>query len=153
MSTDAKCRLASASFAALLILPVFWPSPVVGVNQLCCNAVLAVDDLSFLGREAPSWDVVFWWIAGVLALAILQDVREIRSVAAEFRETRFHFSARTAIALAASALIVAGLWIFIDAPATAFSERIATDNVQDWIRLANRFGGGMNPVMIIGFFL
>jgi len=153
MSTDAKCRLASAAFAALLILSVFWPSPVVGVNQLCCNAHLSVDDLSFLGREAPSWDVMFWFIAGVLALAILQDVREVRSVAAEFRETRFHLGARTAIALAASALIVAGLWIFVDAPATTFSERIATDNVQDWIRLANRFGGGMNPVMIIGFFL
>jgi membrane-associated phospholipid phosphatase len=153
MSTDAKCRLASAAFAAMLILSVFWPSPVVGVNQICCNANLSVDDLSFLGREAPSWDVVFWCIAGVLALAILQDVREFRSVASEFRATRVSLGVRPAIALAGSALIVAALWIFVDAPATAFSERIATDNVQDWIRLANRFGGGMNPVMIIGFFL
>ena len=153
MSTDAKCRLASAAFAALLILSVFWPSPVVGVNQLCCDVHLSVDDLSFLGREAPSWDVVFWFIAGVLALAILQDVHEFRSVATEFRGTRFILGVRTAIAVGASALLVAGLWIFIDAPATAFSERIATGDVQDWIRLANRFGGGMNPVMIIGFFL
>ena len=153
MSTDAKCRLASAAFAALLILSVFWPSPVVGVNQLCCDARLSIDDLSFLGRESPSWDVVFWCIAGVLALAVLQDVREMRPVAAEFRATRVRLGIRTAVALVASAVLVASLWMFVDERATAFSERIATDNVQDWIRLANRFGGGMNPGMIIGFFL
>ena len=153
MSTDVKCRLASAAFATLLILSVFWPSPVVGVNQICCNAHLSIDELSFLGREAPSWDAVFWCIAGVLALAMLQDVREVRAVASEFRATRVHFGARAAVAFVVSALVVAGMWIAVDARATAFSERLVTDSVQDWIRLANRFGGGMNPVMIIGFFL
>jgi membrane-associated phospholipid phosphatase len=153
MSTVAKCRLASVAFAALLILSVFWPSPVVGVNQICCNAQLSVDDLSFLGREAPSWDVVFWCIAGVLALTVLQDVREVRPVAAEFRATRVRLGIRTAVAFVVSAVLVAALWMFADERAAAFSERIATDSVQDWIRLANRFGGGMNPVMIIGFFV
>ena len=153
MSTDAKCRLASAAFAALLILSVFWPSPVVGVNELCCDTRLSIDDLSFLGREAPSWDVVFWCVAGVLALAVLQDVRDMRAVAAEFRATRARLGIHTAVALVASVLLVAALWMFVDARATVFSERIAADGVQDWIRLANRFGGGMNPVMIIGFFL
>jgi undecaprenyl-diphosphatase len=153
MSTDAKCRLASAAFATLLILSVFWPSPVVGINQICCNAHLSVDELSFLGREAPSWDAMFWCVAGLLALSMLQDVRELRPVAVEFRATRPRIGARTAIALVISAIIVAGMWMFVDARGTAASERIATDNVADWIRLANRFGGGMNPVMIIGFFL
>src|SRR5438067_1971937 len=153
MSTDGKCRLATAAFATLLILSVFWPSPVVGINQICCNAHLSVDELSFLGREAPSWDAVFWGIAGLLALAMLLDVREVRPVAVEFRATRPRFGARMALALVISAIIVAGVWLLVDARATAVSERIATDNVEDWIRLANRFGGGMNPVMIIGFFL
>ena len=148
MSTDAKRRLASAAFVAVLILSVFWPAPVVDMNAICCNAPLTVDDLSFLGREAPSWDVVFWCIAGLLALAMLQDVHEVRF---EFR--RPHFSWGMAVAIVVSAVAVAAIWMFVDAPATALAERVATDSVQDWIRLANRFGGGMNPVMIIGFFL
>ena len=151
MSIDAKRGLASAAFIALLILSVFWPAPVISVNAICCNAHLTVDDLSFLGREAPSWDVVFWCMAGILTLAMLQDVHEFRSVATEFR--RPHFGVPATIAIVVSGVAVAAIWMFVDAPATALSERVATDSVQDWIRLANRFGGGMNPVMIIGFFL
>ncbi len=59
----------------------------------------------------------------------------------------------TAVAFAVSALGVVAIWIYVDAPVTAWSERIASGDVQDWIRYANRFGGGMNPVMVIGFFL
>jgi len=149
MSIDAKRSLASAAFVALLILSVFWPSPVVGVNAICCNAHLTVDDLSFLGREAPSWDVVFWCFAVLLALAMIQDVREVRFP--EFH--RPHLNLRMTIAVFVSAGAVAAIWMFVDAPVTALAEHVATDSVQDWIRLANRFGGGMNPVMIIGFFL
>ena len=147
MSIDVKRGLASAAFVALLILSVFWPAPVVSVNAICCNAHLPIDDMSFLGREAPSWDVVFWCFAGLLALVMIQDVREVR-----FAKVHAHFGARMAIAIVVSAVAVAAIWMFVDAPVTALSERAATDNVQDWIRLANRFGGGMNPVMIIGFF-
>ncbi|HEY6842701.1 MAG TPA: hypothetical protein VI391_00920, partial [Thermoanaerobaculia bacterium] len=68
MSIDARRAAASWAFVALLILSVFWPAPVIAVNDVCCHAPLSVDDLSFLGREAPSWDVVFWCIAGVFAL-------------------------------------------------------------------------------------
>src|SRR6266513_3578165 len=114
MSTDAKCRLATVAFATLLILSVFWPSPVVGINQICCNAHLSVDELSFLGREAPSWDAVFWCIAGLLALAMLRDVREIRPVAVEFRATGPRIGGRTAIAVVISAIVVAGTWMFVD---------------------------------------
>jgi membrane-associated phospholipid phosphatase len=152
MSIDAKRATASWAFVALLILSVFWPSPVIAVNDACCHAPLSVDDLSFLGREAPSWDVVFWCIAGVFALALLQDVRELRPVAGEWRAVRFHFNAPILIAFIFSGALVAAIWLFIDARATAASERIASGNVEDWIRLANRFGGGMNPVMIIAFF-
>src|SRR5581483_6217083 len=117
MSIDAKRRIASAFFVALLILSVFWPSPVVEANHLCCNAPLSVDDLSFLGREAPSWDVVFWCIAGLFALAMLQDIREFRPVADEWRTTRFHMNARILIAFVFSGALVAAIWLFVDARA------------------------------------
>src|SRR5581483_1880857 len=139
MSIDAKRAAASWAFVALLILSVFWPSPVVAVNDVCCHAALSVDDLSFLGREAPSWDVVFWCIAGVFALALLQDVREFRPAAEEWRAMRFHFNVRTGLALIYSAVLVAAIWLYVDARATALAERIVSDDVEDWIRLANRF--------------
>jgi len=152
MSIDAKRRLASAAFIALLILSVFWPSPVVAVNDVCCHAALAVDDLSFLGREAPSWDVVFWCIAGVFTLALLQDIRDFRAAGREWRAMRAHAGARIAIAFVFSAIAIAAMWLYADASVTALSERVASGEVEDWIRIANRFGGGMNPVMVIGFF-
>src|SRR5258708_37689934 len=71
MSIDAKRRVASAAFLALLALSVFWPAPVIAINDACCHAALRVDNLSFLGREAPSWDVAFWCLAGLLLLAIV----------------------------------------------------------------------------------
>jgi membrane-associated phospholipid phosphatase len=153
MSIDAKRRLASAAFVALLILSVFWPSPVVTVNQLCCHAPLPIDELSFLGREAPAWDVVFWCITGVFALALLQDAHDFREIGTEFRATQLRMKMMTAFAVLGAAVVVTLTWIYADSPVTAWSERIASDAVQDWIRIANRFGGGMNPVMIIGFFL
>ncbi|HEY8131354.1 MAG TPA: phosphatase PAP2 family protein [Thermoanaerobaculia bacterium] len=153
MSIDAKLRLASAAFVALLILSVFWPSPIVTANQLCCHAVLPIDELSFLGREAPAWDVVFWCITGIFALALLQDAHDFRDVVQEFRATRLRIGMMTVVAVLGAAIVVAVIWIFADSPVTAWSERIASDEVQNWIRIANRFGGGMNPVMIIGFFL
>ena len=72
MSIVDKRRYAAAAFLVLVTLSVYWPSPVVSVNRLCCDATLGVDELSFLGRESPSWDVVFWFLAGVLALLIVQ---------------------------------------------------------------------------------
>src|SRR2546430_16989610 len=74
MSIDAKRRLASSAFVSLLALSVVWPAPVVSLNALCCRAAIAIDDLSFLGREAPSWDVAFWCLAGLLLIAILRSV-------------------------------------------------------------------------------
>ncbi len=153
MSIDAKRRLASAAFVALLILSVFWPSPVVAINQLCCHAALPIDELSFLGREAPGWDVIFWCITGLFALALLQNAHNFRDIADEFRATQIRVSISTAIGVIAAAIVVAMLWIYSDAPVTAGFEQIASEEVQDWIRIANRFGGGMNPVMVIGFFL
>src|ERR1700744_4631332 len=72
MSIDAKRHTAAAAFVALLVLALFWPAPVLTVNDVCCHARLPIDDLSFLGREAPSWDVVYWGVAGIFLIALLQ---------------------------------------------------------------------------------
>ena len=155
MSTDAKRHVAAAAFIALLVLAVFWPSPVIDVNRLCCHAALPIDDLSFLGREAPSWDAVFWCIAGLLVIAILQSA-ESRDFADGWRVARRSrlVVPRGAIALlVAGAAIVAVAWRTADSPVTAWSERIQSERIEDFIRITNRLGGGMNPAMIVIFFL
>jgi membrane-associated phospholipid phosphatase len=155
MSIDAKRRLAAAAFIALLALSVFWPAPAIDINQLCCHAHLTVDNLSFLGREAPAWDIAFWCIAGLFLLALLHsgknsDFGEISTVV---RATRIRLRKMDALIVVVSAIVVAIVWRFADAPITAFAERIQSSNVEDTIRIANRFGGGMNPAMVVVFFL
>jgi membrane-associated phospholipid phosphatase len=153
MSIDTKRRIASAFFVVLLILSAWWPSPIVSVNRLCCDAALGIDELSFLGRESPSWDVVFWCLVGLFALALLQNTTSFNSVPEQFRATRLRLHWGLAAATVVAAVIVALIWRYADSPITAWAEAITSDRVEDWIRIANRFGGGMNPVMIIGFFL
>jgi len=150
MSIDGKRRLAATAFVALLLLSVFWPEPVVDVNRLCCHAALGVDDLSFLGREAPRWDVVFWCLAGLFALVLMHPTGEKR----DYTLPRIHaaFSPRIIVFFAAAAILVAVVWRFADAPVTAWAERIQSDAVQDAIRLTNRLGGGMNPALVVIFF-
>src|ERR1051325_2482902 len=153
MSIDGKRRLASAAFLAMLALSVFWPSPIVSVNRLCCNASLGVDELSFLGRETAVWDVTFWCLIGLFALALVDwsaDWREPWQVA---RALRIRPRWTDALALLAATALVAVIWFAADAPAIAWAERIQTENVADAIRITNRFGGGMNPAMVVGFFL
>ena len=158
MSIDGKRRLAAAGFMALLALSVFWPSPAIAINQLCCHAHLTVDNLSFLGREAPAWDVAFWCIAGLFALALLHpsdaykpsDFGEAWTL---IRATRIRLRRMDAIAAVSATIAVALVWRFADATVTAWAEQIQSASVQDTIRLANRFGGGMNPAMVVLFFL
>jgi membrane-associated phospholipid phosphatase len=158
MSIDAKRRLAAAAFIVLLALSVFWPAPAIDINQLCCHAHLTVDNLSFLGREAPAWDVAFWCIAGLFLLALLHPssaykIADFAEVWSLMRATRIRLRKMDAVVVIASAILVAIVWRFADAPITAFAERIQTSNVEDAIRIANRFGGGMNPAMVVVFFL
>jgi membrane-associated phospholipid phosphatase len=158
MSIDGKRRLAAGAFIALLALSVFWPAPAIEINELCCHAHLTVDDLSFLGREAPAWDVAFWCIAGLFALAMLHPSGvDTRAGFAEawsiVRATRVRVRWTDRMALIGSAVVVALVWGLADARITAWAERVQSSNVEDIIRIANRFGGGMNPAMVILFFL
>jgi membrane-associated phospholipid phosphatase len=158
MSIDGKRHLAAAAFVILLALSVFWPSPAIAINQLCCHAHLTVDNLSFLGREAPAWDVAFWCVAGLFALAMLppngiykpSDFGEAWTLV---RATRIRLRRTDALFVIGAAIVTALVWRFADAPITAWAERVQSSNVQDTIRIANRFGGGMNPAMVVLFFL
>jgi membrane-associated phospholipid phosphatase len=159
MSIEDKRRYASAAFVTLLILSVFWPSPVVSANRLWFGERIAVDDLSFLGREAPSWDVVFWFFAGILLLIIVQTAEaESGGVAAAVRSVRaIRFERRlwprVAIGLIAGAIATTLVWLLLDAPVLAWAEGVQSDFTEDVIRILNRFGGGMNPVLVVAFFL
>ncbi len=149
-----KSRLAGAGFIALLALSVFWPSPVVSSNRLWINARLDVDELSFLGREAPAWDVVYWCIAGLFTLIVLQTGQPFTlEPLRRFRSMRPSLTKRFFAGVAAAAVIVALVWIKADSPLIAAAENIRYDTTESVIRIMNRFGGGMNPPMIVVFFL
>lgn len=153
MSIDAKRRLAAFAFVALLMLSVFWPSPVVSVNRLCCDASLPVDELSFLGREAPAWDAIFWCIAGLFALAIVHSGRPALDDLREFRAMRLRLPpALPGVALTALAMTF-GIARLADANVTAWAEGLQSERTEDFVRILNRLGGGMNPGLIVFFFL
>ena len=156
MSIDDKRRYASAAFITLLILSVFWPSPVVSINQLWIHEDIDVDHLSFLGREAPSWDVVFWFFAGLLLLIVLQSAesRDFRAPFAAARAWRFERAllVPALLRLLAGAIGTFIFWIMVDRPMLAWAEGVQSDFTEDVIRIVNRFGGGMNPVLVVAFF-
>src|SRR5438094_10494061 len=104
--SDGKRRLAAAAFVTLLALSVVWPSPIVSVNRLCCNAPLGVDELSFLGREAAAWDVAFWCLTGLFALALVDPSADYREPWRAARALRIRLRAGDAIAFCGAAVAV-----------------------------------------------
>jgi membrane-associated phospholipid phosphatase len=158
MSIESKRRYAAAAFVTLLLLSVFWPSPVVSINRLWVNEQIDVDDLSFLGREAPSWDAVFWCFAGLLLLVIVGTAdpsADPRAVPSQIRDLRFEsgIARRAVLGLLAGAIATAITWLALDAPMLAWAEGMQSETTEDVIRILNRLGGGMNPVMLVAFFL
>ena len=157
MSIENRRRYAAAAFITLLILSVFWPSPIVSINRLWVGEQMAVDELSFLGRQAPSWDVVFWCIAGLLLLAILHSA-ESRDFSEPIRQLRALRISRTlwlraAFALLAGLVLTLLVLFVLDRPILLFAETIQSPLTENTIRLLNRLGGGMNPVLVVLFFL
>ena len=150
MSIDDKRRYAAAAFITLLLLSVFWPSPVVSSNRLWFGQPLSVDELSFLGREAPSWDVVFWFFAGLLLLIILHSAESY-----DYRVVRFQRPSlsRALIPLGIGAVSTACVWLLVDRPVLAWAEGVQSEWTESAIRIVNRFGGGVNPGLIVLFFL
>lgn len=165
-SSSSEVRIAGVGFILLLVLAVLWPAPVILLNEATFGVPIAVDDDSFLGREAPSWDVVFWCIAGLYLLWMLDGRveklggslqmlrRDLRRLAKEIHDhwREYHWL-RFAGATTAAVVIVGGVWIFLDAPLVGVVEGIQSDRTRWFARLMNRLGGGMNPVMVVLWFL
>jgi membrane-associated phospholipid phosphatase len=155
MNPDRKKRYAAAAFLTLLTLSVFWPSPIVSANRLWFGERISVDELSFLGREAPSWDVVFWCLAGLLLIAMIQTAEsgaKPREPWELLRGLRIRQLRPALAALAAGAALTTAVWLIADMPMLAFAEGVRADWIANTIRILNRLGGGMNPAIIVAFF-
>ncbi len=163
--TDPGFVRAILAFIALLLLAISWPSPVLWLNERTFRARLSIDQRSFLGREAPAWDVVFWAIAGLYALALIHG--RLDQVAEGFRRFRLHVSEfphqirmrlrkltpwRVISFAFAWIVIVAAVWVFLDGPLIAAAESMQSDSTRLVTRFVNRLGGGSNPALIIIFF-
>jgi undecaprenyl-diphosphatase len=162
----AASAIAAAAFAALLALSVTWPAPVIAVNRALFDVPLDVSEVSFLGREAPRWDVVYWWIAGLALLVLLRgrvgrlreswplfadDLRALgKRLTAGGRRRRI---ALLLLMLVAGCAIVVLNYRLLDMKAIAIATGWRADLLRDWIRLSNRLGGGANPPMIVLFFV
>lgn len=149
-------RLAAAGFVTLLLLSVLWPSPIVSINSLWIGHDLPIDELSFLGREAPSWDVVFWCVAGLFAIALLHSgewrAPEFVAPVRELRDLRPRLTPRFEISALAAAITVVLVWVFADGPLMALAEQFQSDFTESAVRVVNRLGGGMNPALVAIFF-
>lgn len=157
---------AAGTFAALLVLSIVWPAPVLWLNAATVDAPLTIDSHSFLGREAPAADVLFWTIAGLYLLVLLHGRLDTlraqwRELTAEARQIGSRLADRVrrtsplvaSVALALSLGAVAGIWLLLDMPLIALAEASQSDATRGATRLFNRLGGGMNPAMIVIFFL
>lgn len=165
-SSGARRKRAAAAvlFVGLLLLSVSWPLPVVVLNGVTFDAELPLHDKSFLGREAPSWDVVFWAIAGLYALALI-DVRtggspsvsafrkELAAAGHQCRAAlRVDGSLRVLAFAVAAIATTAFVWIVLDGWVLIQAEVLRTGWPRQLARYVNRLGGGMNPALIVGFF-
>lgn len=160
----------SAAAAVLLVVllagSITWPDPVLLINRLFFDVPLDVNEVSFLGREAPRWDVAYWWIVGMAVLALLRGrtgrVRDSWPIfVGDLRTTCLRLGTRghRPRALALVVLLVGGAaavvvsYFLLDMRAIAAATGWRSDWLHDWIRLMNRFGGGANPPMIVLFFV
>lgn len=153
-------------FIALLVLAVFWPAPVVWLNQVTIDQPIAVSYESFLGREAPAWDLVFWGIVGLYALLLMHGrldnfrtgsallVTDLQRISAKLRRKRETFPWKlAAVWFLVGAAVVFITWIYFDATLVGLAEAMQTDTSRAIVRILNRLGGGMNPPLIVAYFM
>lgn len=153
------------AFVALLLLALIWPAPVIWINDATLRLPLRIGERSFLGREAPEWDVAYWSIAVLYALALAHGrlgalarggrraVRDLRGfpavAAARFRRI---MPLRAVLLTAASLVVVASVWLLLDSRLVALAEGARTSDSRAIASLFNRLGGGANPPLIVLFF-
>lgn len=162
---DRGLALAGSGFIGLLILALFWPSPLLWMNEISVNAPLQLTESDFLGRGDSPWDVAFWAVAGLFALAVIHGRSDAMAESwpemTEFtrsvpRRVRAAWRRLNGVAIAAILATVAGsiclVWWFADEPLVAFAEQIQSDSTRAAVRMFNRLGGGPNPVMVVLWF-
>lgn len=148
----------------LLILAVTWPQPVVWINQLGPGLELTISEESFLGREAPEWDVAFWWIAGLVAIwAARSDpgqagrglgrLRRIlvllpRGLASSVRSIG---PVRLGLGLVALPALVVVLAVTVDPLVIGWLTSIDQSSAWAITSLVNRIGGGVIPALTASF--
>jgi membrane-associated phospholipid phosphatase len=157
---------AALAFVVLLLLSVGWPGPLVWINDLTLRAPLDAPPGSFLGREPPILDALFWMLAGIFVLALFHgrtaDARAMLPVArAEIRRVpeRVRIAMRAldrravAAAVAAAAAGIAMLWFLVDARVIGMAEAVRGGPERVVVSAFNRLSGGANPALVVGFFL
>lgn len=165
-SARAATWVATAGVLVLLSTAVIWPRPVLWINELTFKADLPISTVSFLGREAPAWDVVYWAIVGFAVLGLFHGRLDDASgtwgvVRQELSGVRSQLPGvvasmkRPAVLVGACVLATACVVVLVgvDAPLMAQVSRIGSKRVHDFVRLSNRLGGGGNPAMVVGFFV
>lgn len=164
--SDRARAAVSVGFVVLLSLSLFWPGPVLWLNSVTFQAPLTIDERSFLGRESPAADVLFWAIAGLYLFVVLQgriDMlleerrllgADVRHIGARLRErVRRTSPALASAALGSSLAVIAAIWLFADSPLIAIAEASRSEFTRSLTRIFNRLGGGMNPALIVIFFI
>ncbi|MGA7614224.1 MAG: phosphatase PAP2 family protein [Thermoanaerobaculia bacterium] len=164
-SSVAPVVVASVGFVALLLLALVWPAPVVWLNAITVRAPISIHADSFLGREAASWDVVFWGFAGLYVLLLFHGrLDAARQTWRELAVRTRQIPGRTRTALRSCAnwklgtavlsigATIGAVWLFLDVPLVSLAEAIQSEGSEGFSRLMNRFGGGMNPALVVLFF-
>lgn len=152
-------------FIALLATAVLWPAPVIWINDATVDVPIAVHEDSFLGREAPSWDLVFWGIAGLFVLVLIHIrldslelgfktfVRDVKRLWRALPRVPKHMHPKKALALLiAGTAVVTVVWLYLDAPLIGLTESLQSDGTRLATRLLNRLGGGFNPPLVAIYF-
>ena len=165
-ASRAEVVVTSAVFVLLLVLAVSWPLPVLYLNEQTVDAPLRISEKSFLGREVPSWDVPYWCLVGLYVLALFHgrvqrfnagygDLRGIvkripHAFRVQVRAVKPSWFIGGFVALIAAIVLI---WATIDVPVIGYGELIQSDSSRSFVRYTNRLGGGMNPLMVVVFFV
>ena len=153
-------------FLVLVVLAVMWPAPVIWLNEAGPGVALSIGEESFLGREAPEWDVVFWWIAGLFAIVLgRSDPATYRRGLGRLRQTVVELPGNVSafvestgpvrLTLAVAGLFMIPVLVAVSADPLVLRGLIAVDqsSILDLTSSINRFGGGVVPALTAVFIL
>ena len=157
---DFRDRMSIVALIGLIVLSIAWPAPVLWLNEATLQASIEIDEESFLGREALQWDVVFWWVAGLVAIVIagstplayresgrrfrlaLEELPRRIQAASEGLDPR-----RVTTWIGGSAGLFAAMVVIIDPLVAGWLMGADQTPLLGLTSVLNRFGGGIAPTM------